>query len=291
MTVRERWMAAVSRQDTDRLLFWPKLDRAYVNRYGKDYGFDSPEEFHRYLGSEPLLGVPACVRQFNDRCTVSTTIDCLDRVRIIDTPAGRLRHVYRFDEGSQSWHPTEFAIKTAEDLKRMMLYLEDIRLEVNADNILAGLELKRQWGDEFFSWEPAGMSPLMNYVEHLAGVETAHYLLADERSLVEEFFGVFHDLVLRTTELVAEHSVADMVAFIENTSTTLISPTQYRTYCAKHIREYADICRKHDRVLALHMCGHLRDLLPDLATVGAQVFEAFTSPTVGNTPLSLGRRE
>ncbi len=41
--------------------------------------------------------------------------------------------------------------------------------------------------------------------------------------------------------------------------------------------------------LGLHMCGHLKALLPDLATLPAVAYEAFTSPTLGNTTLLDGR--
>ena len=37
------------------------------------------------------------------------------------------------------------------------------------------------------------------------------------------------------------------------------------------------------------MCGLLKDLLPDLNEVPASAFEAFTSPTLGNTSLADGR--
>ena len=37
------------------------------------------------------------------------------------------------------------------------------------------------------------------------------------------------------------------------------------------------------------MCGHLKALLPDMARLPAQAFEAFTSPTLGDTSLLDGR--
>ena len=42
--------------------------------------------------------------------------------------------------------------------------------------------------------------------------------------------------------------------------------------------------------MILHMCGHLKGLLPDLAQMPVEAFEAFTSPTLGNTTLAEGRR-
>jgi uroporphyrinogen-III decarboxylase len=41
--------------------------------------------------------------------------------------------------------------------------------------------------------------------------------------------------------------------------------------------------------MVLHVCGHLKALLPDLARIPVRAFEAFTSPTVGNTSLLDGR--
>jgi uroporphyrinogen-III decarboxylase len=78
---------------------------------------------------------------------------------------------------------------------------------------------------------------------------------------------------------------------VENTSTTLLSPDQYRRYCVPYLKTYADIFRNAGRPLILHMCGHLKDLLPDLARIPAVGFEAFTTPPVGNTTLAEGRAE
>ena len=86
-----------------------------------------------------------------------------------------------------------------------------------------------------------------------------------------------------------EHSPVDMLYLTENTSTTLISPAQYRRYCLPQVRAYGEVVASYGRLLALHMCGHLKLLLPTLAELPAQAFEAFTSPPVGNTRLAEGR--
>lgn len=41
--------------------------------------------------------------------------------------------------------------------------------------------------------------------------------------------------------------------------------------------------------MVYHMCGLLKDLLPDIATLGAAGIEAFTAPTLGNTTFLDGR--
>ena len=96
-------------------------------------------------------------------------------------------------------------------------------------------------------------------------------------------------MLLDRMRIVAAHSPVDMLYMTENTSTTLISPGQYRRYCYHHIRDYGEVARSYGRILALHMCGHLKLLLPMLSNLPAQVFEAFTSPPLGNTRLLDGR--
>ena len=144
-------------------------------------------------------------------------------------------------------------------------------------------------GDSALAGTSIGKSPLMHWVEFLAGVESAHYLLHDCREEVEALFDAIHRNLLRKTEILAEYSPADVLYMIENTSTTLISPAQYLRYCYGHIRDYGGITRRAGRILILHMCGHLKGLLGDLAGLPAEAFEAFTSPTLGNTTLLDGR--
>lgn len=129
----------------------------------------------------------------------------------------------------------------------------------------------------------------MYLVEHLAGIEGAHALLADHLAEVEALFDVIHRLLLRIMEITAAHTPADLIYLTENTSTTLISPSQYRRYCVPHIEQYGRITRFAGKPLVLHMCGHLKQLLPDLAKLPVEAFKAFTTATLGNTTLLDGR--
>ena len=71
----------------------------------------------------------------------------------------------------------------------------------------------------------------------------------------------------------------------------MISPTQFRELCGGHLEEYGEIITGAGKIYALHMCGHLKALLPDLAGSTATVFESFTSPTLGDTRFIDGRSE
>jgi uroporphyrinogen-III decarboxylase len=165
----------------------------------------------------------------------------------------------------------------------------DIDIELDEDALEHARYLYNAYGEDALIAVEVGESPLMMLVEYLAGVENAHFLLADFQAEIEELFDAMHRVLLKKCEILARYHPADVFYMIENTSTTLISPQQYRTYCAHHISDYAAIAKQYGRDMNLHMCGHLKKLLPDLAKLQVQGFEAFTAPTLGNTTLLDGR--
>ena len=87
----------------------------------------------------------------------------------------------------------------------------------------------------------------------------------------------------------ADRNPADVLWLSENTSTTLLSPEQYRRLNRDDVAACASLCRSRGRRFVLHMCGKLKALLGDLATVGATAFEAFTAPPLGDATLLEGR--
>jgi uroporphyrinogen-III decarboxylase len=197
--------------------------------------------------------------------------------------------VKRFDPVSQAWHPMEFPVRDLTTLKSMTAFFEDARAELDEERLAKAMEQVVQVGDQAMTFASIGESPLMYFVEWLAGIENSHLLLADYPEETEALFEAVHRLLLQKAEILAQHSPSDVLYMIENTSTTLISPRQYRRYCYPHITDYGRITREHGRALILHMCGKLKLLLPDLATLPVEGFEAFTAPPLGSTTLLDGR--
>lgn len=166
---------------------------------------------------------------------------------------------------------------------------KDVVVEPDSTGLQKAQDQSKVIGQDALTTNDIGESPLMYWVEWMAGVENAHFLLIDHQEDVEALFDAMHAVLMEKTRILCEHSPADVFYMIENTSTTLISPDQYRQYCARHVGDYAHVTKVAGRNLVLHMCGHLKALLPDLAQIPAQAFEAFTSPTLGNTSLLDGR--
>ncbi len=289
MTPRERWLAALTMKPVDRLPFWPKIDGAYMAAHAGYFPDNNIFSALKLLGCDPHMGVAAPFAE--KRKTTAMERKVTDGIAefCYTSPYGNMTGTHIYDQASCSWHPTEFPIKCREDILRMTAYYEDTAIEKDDTGIESALTQCKIFGENACTMQGIGESPLMEFVEWLAGVENAHLLLSDYTSEVETLFAAMHRVLLRKTELSVTYSPADTLYFIENTSTTLISPAQYNRYCLPVLTEYCAIGSNAGRLMVLHMCGHLKALLPQLATLPVAGFEAFTSPTLGNTTLLDGR--
>lgn len=94
-----------------------------------------------------------------------------------------------------------------------------------------------------------------------------------------------HRVNCRCAEIMADGSPYEFVYSVEDTSTTLISPDQFRCTCAPHLTDYGRILGCSGKRLVLHMCGRIKELLPDIAALPAAGIEALTTLPIGNTSL------
>ncbi len=289
MTTKERWLAALRMQPVDRLPFWPKLSSAYRKAQVAPFRDMDRDDLHNWIGSDKHTGIAGCVREVRRRTTVQTEQHGDVMRTVFRTPRRERQLVQQFDAPSEGWHPIAFPVQSLEDIEMMTEIFEDVTVELDRDGLEAARRQAECIGQDALTVSDIGESPLMYWVEFVAGVENAHFLLADHPQAVETLFEAMHKVLLERTRIMCEYSPADSFYLVENTSTTLISPNQYRRYCARHVGAYAELTKAADRNLILHMCGHLKALLGDLNRIPAQAFEAFTSPTLGNTSLLDGR--
>jgi uroporphyrinogen-III decarboxylase len=202
-----------------------------------------------------------------------------------------LTGIERFDPVSRAWHPREFPVKNAQDIEAMSLIYKDERYEFDTEQFAKAQASIQEVGENGIVVTSVGISPLMNWIQHIAGVENGHLLMMDHPNRVDTLLENLHMALRRRVELVADRSPYSVIYSIENTSTTLISPDLFRQYCHRHLMEYGEIIHCAGKLHVLHMCGKLKLLLPDIATLPAAGIEAFTSPPVGNTTLLDGRTD
>jgi uroporphyrinogen-III decarboxylase len=289
MTKRERYLAAVSCRPVDRIPFWPKVFGGYLAAQRPPFSALSVDRMFDWFDAEPQYNAPEHIVRVgaDGDCVHSRKEDLF--ITVFSTPHGQCRTVSKANPVTLTSHPVEFPVKTVEDIRIMTGWYEAGKVRVDGGALEKQAEFRRRVGDKGPLAYFIGESPLMHFVEHLAGIENAHYFLADQRAEVEALFHAMHRDLLDRTVLACENPHADLLYFAENTSTTLVSPEQYERYCTPHIEEYGKLVNRSGKPMVLHMCGHLKKLLPILARNRADAFEAFTSPSVGNTTLADGR--
>ena len=253
LTTRERWWQAVRFGALDRLPFWPKLDAAYPQAQRAPFNSMTISEIHAWLGSDEHAHIVPCVREVRASTSLLERKQGGHSVTIYSTPYGETRLIQQFDPTSQAWHPMEFPIHDLDTIKLMTAFYEDANVILDEDVLEKNRMSVQAYGENAFTFTVIGESPLMFFVEWLAGVENAHYLLNDYPDEVGHLFNAIHRMLKTKTKLLAQHTPSDVLYMIENTSTTLISPEQYRKYCYHHITDYGNKTRAYNRYLFLHM--------------------------------------
>lgn len=289
MTSRERWLAAVEMKPVDRLPFWPKIGPAYLAAQASPFREMNVLELHEWIGSDRHEWVGTGIVERRRRTTVETSTNGNHHRTLWCGPGFQLEQVHQDDPVAGGGHPVKFPVTTREEIKLMTAIYEDVRVEVDVTAAAEAKQAARQIGEQASTAASIGESPLMYWLEYVAGIEQGHLLLMDYPDEVEALFAAMHRVLCDRARLMAEVCPADMMYMFENTSTTIISPEQYRGYCLGHITDYGKIMRAAGRRMILHMCGHLKQILQDVGRTPAHGFEAFTTPPVGNATLLDGR--
>jgi uroporphyrinogen-III decarboxylase len=291
MSSRQRWLAALDCRPVDRLPFWPKINASYARAQEGRFREMSAGELHDFVGSDLHSGSASCLRTLRERTALEVQATEDRRVSIYRGRRGELRSIEQRDHASASWHPVGFPVKTIEDVKLLTEWYRDARVELDEQGLARAQEQRAgvEASGRGIIVTNIAISPLMEWVQHLAGIENAHYMLLDHPAEVEALLTAMGEHILEKARIIAEHHPADLVYMVENTSTSIISPDQYRRYCKPLLRQISDRLRASGKRLCLHMCGLLLDILPDIDEIGAAAWEAFTSPPVGNTRFADGR--
>jgi uroporphyrinogen-III decarboxylase len=295
MTGRERMLAALRCESVDRLPFWPKLFPEYL-AYSKEEAFKdwSLQDYHDYFGSDFHEYVYPPVEL--DKTGVS-----INRVTTNETKEGAEETIeYLFTDGRYSeaeirstltrdTHPVDYALISREDILYMTEWYVGTKYKASEKYLTHQKYQASILGQKGILAMPMGRSPFMQTLELLGGIEETQYLLADYPEEMEALFDALHGDMVRRIPVILEHTKADLMYMVEDTSTTIMSPEQFRKYCKPYLMEYNEICRARGKIMGLHMCGHLHALLGDLADMDIAVFEAFTTPDMGNTHLIDGK--
>jgi hypothetical protein len=128
-----------------------------------------------------------------------------------------------------------------------------------------------------------GPSTIPRLLELDMGTENFYYLLHDHPADMDGLIRAIHRCQLGAFDIIASGpwSSANLG---ENTSTFYISPRVYEQYNMPHQRDFVSRVKAQGKVALLHMCGHVRALLPLIKETGCDGIHFLTPPPTGNTP-------
>jgi len=284
VTGRERLTAVLSGQRPDRLAWTILADDNTLGALEGRWAGLSAIQFARRLGADSLVlngwgtpyefASPAMVRgdrivgQWQDRHGRTTW-----RVR---TPAGEL--TAEFERG----HPRKYPVGNLAELRIYRSIWEATRFEPRDDagNFAAIDALVGDDGVVARFWGPSTVPRLLQYD---MGTENFYYLLADHPAEMAELLDLMHRVEMQAFEALAA-GPCDVIILVENTSTYYVSPEVYERFNGRHVADFVDVVHAAGKTAILHMCGHIRALLPLIKQTNSDGIHALTPPPIGDTP-------
>jgi hypothetical protein len=255
MTARERILSTLDGQETDRLCWSPLIDPYFTSSLPEQgYGEKDVPDALRLVGADIIERHSPTVLKVEDTSIVRRVERKSGVEReVIETSVGNLTTERRLSTAGRTDYISKHAIATVEDVKIFQHLMEHTNYR---EDFHAFRERVRLIGDDGIATSSGPMSPLQEFLQTLCGVENTIYLLMDHQTEVEACFAVMHEKNKEAYKLICQ-SPTEVVIDYENTSSTVISPRFYRTYCAQLIDEYADLCHEAGKWFITHMCGKL----------------------------------
>lgn len=131
-------------------------------------------------------------------------------------------------------------------------------------------------------------SPLkMLYV--LLGPQDATYCLVDHPERAREIMARHEEAQLDLVRQMAEAGVRVMMA-MDNLDTAFHPPHYVERYSASFYERASGLCHQHGAQFFIHACGHQRDNLGLIASLGVDGLEGVAYPTLGDVELDEAMR-
>lgn len=289
MTNRERLLAILNKQPVD-MPCWTTLIDAKTRSEMPDNIRNMPHiDFYRHIGCSVLQLGPYGLEMQNKalppyRFTSPGVIE-----RQETGSDGSIRIIREMDSGIltveyKDGHPTKYPVQTIVDVRLLKKLWLDSSYELNTESVGTYYDLiSDEIGDSGVYAKAMLPSPVQLLIENEMGLETFYYMLQDYTSEMEELLEIMHSRRKREYEIVSKYSQADVIIPIENTSSLMTSPAIFRKYSGPHLKDYTEIVHNNNKKMVIHMCGHLKDLLDDIAEIGVDGINGLTPPSVGNT--------
>lgn len=292
MTNRERILATCRQEEVDRFPVWMKMaNDTWKNSQPEPYKSMSGVDLLKEAGCDVMLNNSVRVDCSRPDVTVGKKAKGNEIIYIFSTPDGELTSIDLFDENTKSTHPAKYPVENKEDMKKARWLFKNTTYAVDPQAARDSEERQKQFEkDDIITISGMGPSPFMHCIEHLCGPINTVYLQMDEPELFDELIEEMHQDQVRRLSACLPNCQADTFWMSENTSTSLISPDQFKQFCMPNLKKYGQMVLDNDIVPVHHMCGTLNALLELINELPAMVNEAYTTSPLGDVSLAEGKK-
>jgi hypothetical protein len=189
---------------------------------------------------------------------------------------------------SRKLHPVKYLVETINDLKIYKKICMEVQYIIDETGCAESYQkMDRAIADDGVFIPITQESPVQMLLEFIMGTQTFYYLYSDYPDEIEDLLDIMHESRKEEYRIIAKLMPYRTCIPVENTSTTYISPQFYRKFSVPQLRDYISILHAGGKKCILHMCGHVKDLLPDIRETGLDGVHALTPAPVGNTDYEL----
>lgn len=278
MTRKERYLKALRREQTDRLVWAPNFDWWYgVNAHRgtipEEYKGLTCNDLIRAVGGTIWRRCGGLVTQRNG-IRVEQKTEGGRRITRTTTPVGDLITVHiQASEMSGAWFLKEHAVKRVEDLRPLLYTIE---ATTYAHNPAPALEALKAVGEDGVCLTGLGLVPYIQFAKTDVGYENAFYMMADHPQEVDRVILAYHRKFLEAAEVV-KNTPLELITNGDNMDQWTCPPRAFLKYAVPYYRDLSRILRPQGKIQQAHWCGRTEALMPHVPDCGLDVIEAIVT--------------
>ncbi|MGI5958017.1 MAG: uroporphyrinogen decarboxylase family protein [Massiliimalia sp.] len=284
MKAKNRLLNALLGKPVDRIPWSPFL-AYYWDYLPESIQCEGQVSYLEKMGADPLLRGFHCLSKLKyNNCEISEQVKQNEKQVVYETPVGILKERYTYSPKGNTWFLTDHPVKTGEDIKILQCLIEHCQVIQDTDIFNRDFDY---YGDRALLLPVVGLfskTAFQSMLEHWMGTEELIYAIYDIPEVLEECLAAIQEKDFQTVEIAAQ-TKAEGFIFWEDSSTTNISPQLFSRYTAPEITRWGNYLHKNDKLLVHHACGHLKDLIPEMAKLPVDAIESISPPPTGNIEL------
>jgi hypothetical protein len=218
---------------------------------------------------------------FSDEVKITERREGDTRKRRYETPHGALFETLKFTV-DKTWRLVEFAAKKADDLPALHWLLARRRINFNPEKFAVGARYVGERGVPQF-WIPK--SPYFALAQQWMRYEDFVYALADHTQAIEELMHVIDVSYTPLYEQLTSSGLLQILNFGENIAMAYLSPRYFEQYLIPWYTKRSGQLRDAGIFTHIHIDGYFKPLLPYLAQLPFDGYEALTPLPQGDVTL------